>query len=125
VVAQSGTAAERRSSAGPSRPDDNYDPAVVSAFIHGYRYAGGEFAFQGPDDLALAASGLLWWTEQTVRRDPGATNKCRASAPVVFVNAVWPIQGIEITLLTEALVSALERVPDRLAEQAALLADCA
>jgi hypothetical protein len=87
--------------------NDDYDPAVVSAFIQGYRHAGAEFAFDGPGDLALAANGLLWWTEQNVRR------------------ALALPTSAEQALLTDALVSALERVPNSPAEQAAVLADCA
>jgi hypothetical protein len=44
-----------------------YEPAVVRAFIEGYRSAGGQFAFSGPEDLAMCMQGRLWRAAQNVR----------------------------------------------------------
>jgi thiamine kinase-like enzyme len=52
---------------GESSDRQHYDQTIVSAFVEGYRHAGGRFRFSGPSDLRMHLQGRLWWTEQNIR----------------------------------------------------------
>ena len=83
-----------------------YDEAVVAAFVDGYRQAGGRLTFRGVGDLAMQASGQLWWTAQNVQL------------------ALASPMDAEQARLTTLLIENLGGLDERLSAMAMLLARC-